>query len=250
MIDRDALDADNLMRHEGLPEEVGLRKVELVARRLRRLAPGLAVDALDASLFDEEHAGTIEAMVARADLVLASFDNPAALFRLNALCARHRRPLVVAEVISGGIGVWLLVANHAPGAPCLLDIARARCEDVRTVEATRDAPRVDYADPESVVRAARVPADDWACSFAASLLAREAVLAARAGGVVEPGTPSCRLVALQRVEAPGIAAFFTAPLQVTLLPARSVPECAACGTPAPVPSADEHAARLSFFEPE
>lgn len=247
LLDRDVLEADNLVRHEGLPHEVGRHKVDLVAERLEALAPALHVERLRGSVFDAELLDALDAAVAGATVVVASFDNPPALFRLNELCARHGRPLLVAEVISGGIGLWLLSASAGPGAPCLLCLAHARGEDVRLEERPRPPAHVDYADPEAPVRAARVPADDWTCGAAAALLAGMGLHVARGGAASD--LPALRLVALQRVDAPdSIAPFFQAPLQTTHVDAPRRDECLVCAA-RPV-DATTHAANLAFFAAE
>lgn len=249
LVDRDVLETANLVRHEGLPGEVGRAKVDLVGERLEALAPDLTVERLRGSVFDADLLAPLDAAVAQATLVVASFDNAPALFRLNELCARHGRPLLIAEVISGGIGLWLLAAGGDPEAPCLVCLAHARGEDVRFEEQPRTAGHVDYADPQAPVREARVPADDWTCGVAAALLAGVAVAALRRDGALDERVPRLRLVALQRVEAPpSIAPFFQAPLQTTSVHAPRRADCPVC-TARPVDDA-AHAVHLSFFAAE
>lgn len=247
IFDRDVLELGNLVRHEGLPIEVGLRKVDMIAGRVAMLARRLPIDRLHGCIFDASVAERLEAAVEGSDLVVASFDDPAALFRLNELCIRHARPMLVAEVISGGIGVWLLVANGSPRGPCLVCLAHARGEDVRVDMAPRGP--ANYADPEATVREARVPADDWTCALAASLLTGVALDAARRGGSPDASLPALRLVALRRVDAPAdVAPFFRAPLQTT---AVDVPKRSSCPTCSSASVIDEvHAHNLAFFSPE
>lgn len=248
LLDRDVLEDDNLVRHEALPGEVGLTKVDLMVRRLAGLAPDVEVEALEGSVFDADLAAPLDAAVARADVVVASFDNAPALFRLGELCARHGTPLLVAEVISGGIGLWLLAAGGGPDAPCLVCLARARHEEVQFEEPAAPGARVDYADPVAPVREARVPADDWTCGVAAALLAGQALDVLRAaargqGRELPAGHPRLRLVALRRVE--DLAPLFGSPLQTTVLDAPRQTGCAMCAG-APVDDAT-HARNLDFF---
>ncbi len=246
LLDRDALEPDNLMRHEALPHELG-RKVEWAAARVRALAPAPApeLEALDGSLLDPAVEARASAAVAACDVVVSAFDNPRALFALGALAARHGKPLLVAEVISGGIGLWLLAAHLSPEGPCVLCLAAARGERAEPADRT-PAAELDYADPAAVVREARVPADDWTCGVAASLLAGLVVDAARRGGLPDPATPPLRLVALRAVGAPAeVAPFFRAPLQVTDVPAPRRPDCPQCA--ARTPTSEEHARHLAFF---
>lgn len=251
LLDRDALEPDNLMRHEALPHELGHasgRKVAWAAARVRALAPapGPDVDALDGSLLDPAVEERASAAVAACDVVVSTFDNPRALFALGALAARHGKPLLVAEVISGGIGLWLLAAHLDPDGPCVLCLATARGERAEQAERPEPAVEIDYADPEAVVREARVPADDWTCGVAANLLAGLVVDAARRGGAPDPATPPLRLVALRTVSAPAeVAPFFRAPLQVTIVPAPRRPDCPQCA--ARTPTSAEHARNLAFF---
>jgi hypothetical protein len=248
LVDRDQLEVANLVRHEGLPAEVGLAKVDLVARRLAALAPAVAVERLAGSVFDAPVGDALDAAVARADLVVASFDDPAALFRMNEPCLRHGTPLLVAEVISGGIGLWLLAAGGGPDAPCLVCLARARGEDVHLEAPITPGAGLDYADPAAPVREARVPADDWTCGVAAALLAGAALDVLRRGAV-PADLPRLRLVALRRVDAPAsVAPYFRAPLQTTVVEAPRGLDCPGCsGGAVDEPTHDRH---LAFFAAE
>jgi hypothetical protein len=250
LVDQDLLEAGNLVRHEGLPDEVGKRKVDVAGDRIVALAPQTEVVRLHGSVFDPEVGELLDRAVEQAAVVIASFDNPPALFRTGELCARHGKPLLVAEVISGGIGLWLLAANAGPGAPCLVCLARARGEDVRLAEPHAPGARVDYADPVAPVKQARVPADDWTCGVAAALLAGLAVDALRRGGAIADDVARLRLVALRPVrDGPAdVATFFQHPLQTTVVDAARAPDCPVCSA-RPVTD-DDHDRNLGFFGPD
>ncbi len=248
ILDHDVLETGNLMRHEALPEEVGLEKTEIMKRRIAKLAPAIDVEVVKGSIHDDETRERTDTLVASSDVLVATFDNNEARSALNALSVEHEKPLLVAEVLSGGLGAWFFVANHGPEAPCLADIGAARGLDAASSDVGRSRKKIDYADPSSRVEAARVPADDWACGLAAMLLAREVVLAARAGGVAS-STPPIRLVAFQSVADETIGSVFQWPLQVTRVAAPRRADCTVCARVAE-PTEAEHAANLAFFTEE
>jgi ThiF family len=255
IVDRDHLEADNLTRHVALPADVAgePRKVDFLARRVAALAPDVEVEAVHGSLFEAQVQARLEPALDRADLVISAMDNPPSLFKLNSLVAARPSPppLLVSEVISGGLGIWLLAAFLTPDGPCVLDLARARGEDVALEERDGPAPEIDYADPASVVPAARVPAEDHSCAVAAALMAGLVCDAARRGGRPDPAAAPLRLLALRRVDEPAaIAPFFRAPLQLSEVPGSARrDDCPVCSLPHRVDEA-QHEEALDWFEDE
>ena len=90
LIDGDQLDASNLNRWQGAgPADVGQLKVEVLARHLRTMAPGVQVRALAHPL---EHETSVQAL-AGADAIVSLIDNDVGRYFLAHLSLQYLVPL-------------------------------------------------------------------------------------------------------------------------------------------------------------
>ena len=96
VVDHDTVDLTNLQRQIAhTTERVGLPKVQSLAQAIHAINPEVQVHG-QAMRAD---AGTLNAWVARADVVLDCSDNFATRHLVNASCVRHGRPLVSGAAI-------------------------------------------------------------------------------------------------------------------------------------------------------
>ena len=118
LADADAVDLTNLQRQILYrTESVGGRKVAEAARTLEAINPDVEVVALDRRV----DAGTVERLVAEADVVLDCSDNFATRHLLNRACVKLARPLVSGAAIrfDGQLMVFDLRRPEAPCYACL-----------------------------------------------------------------------------------------------------------------------------------
>lgn len=127
LADPDTVDRSNLQRQVMYAEaDIGAPKAEAAARRLAALNPEILV-AGHQGTFD---AGSAEALVADADLVLDGTDNFETRFLVNDACLRHGKPLV-----SGAIGRWTGQVGVFSGRPCYRCLVREAPPDAETCQA-------------------------------------------------------------------------------------------------------------------
>lgn len=113
--DRDFIERDNLQRQVLFDEEdiaAQLPKAEAAARKLRRIHPGLHIEAV----VTDVNRTNIEALTADAELLLDGTDNFETRFLINDLAVKTGRPWIYGAVI-GATGLCLVIL---PGeTPCL-----------------------------------------------------------------------------------------------------------------------------------
>lgn len=94
--DFDTVDETNLGRQVlYTPVDVGMRKVDVAARRLRNLNPEIEVSAIDERLEGE----ALSAAVRSADLVMDGSDNFATRFQVSDACVAEQRRLISGSAI-------------------------------------------------------------------------------------------------------------------------------------------------------
>jgi len=101
LVDSDLVCASNINRQlQATPETVGQVKVEVLARRLRALAPQARVDAVQA-FYEAATAAELLPDAGVADVVLDAIDNVTAKCHLIARCRALGLPLVVSTGAAG-----------------------------------------------------------------------------------------------------------------------------------------------------
>jgi molybdopterin/thiamine biosynthesis adenylyltransferase len=96
VVDHDRVDLTNLQRqivHQ--LSELGAPKAASAGRRIAAINPQVEVEVL----VERADAARLEALVARADVVLDCSDNFATRHAVNRACVRHRKPLVAGAAI-------------------------------------------------------------------------------------------------------------------------------------------------------
>lgn len=237
LVDPEEVEAANLSRTAYEAEDVGRPKVDALARRLLRVAPGLEV-AREAARLDALGPARLDALVRAVDLVLAATDDPAAQRALNLFAYARGRPAVFVGLYAGAQGGEVLVSVPERTA-CYLCATRAR----HAVEeaAGQVAPDADYGTarlPGEVALGADVQhVASAAVKLALSLLAPpgDGALSRFAEEVVAAGTTYLTLSTVPRYwfypavfgDTAGQGAFQS----VWLAPTR-LPGCPVCGEPA------------------
>lgn len=111
LIDDDLLEVTNLNRFAGgYHEDVGKPKVEVIARHLERIRPGIEVTALQQRVDSPE----AESLMAAADWVLLSTDSHSSRHAVQQTCLRYAVPLISA-------GVNISVEKDDAGRPHITD---------------------------------------------------------------------------------------------------------------------------------
>ena len=111
LLDPDRVALDNLHRQVAFrTPDLGRPKSVALAEALSALNPEIAVEAVDGRL-DQ---GSVDDLLAAADLVLECSDDPLSKFTVNDWCAARNVPLVV----GGAIGFSGQLVVVAPGSPC------------------------------------------------------------------------------------------------------------------------------------
>lgn len=114
IVDGDVLDASNLHRQVMYDAaDIGQRKVDLAARRLAALNPGVAVQTWAEPL----HAGNIAELFAQYDLVVECTDDLGSRYLCNDAAVLTGTPLILASVYQ--YEGQLQVVSARPGDPCL-----------------------------------------------------------------------------------------------------------------------------------
>lgn len=128
--DDDKVDLTNLQRqiaHD--TTTLGLNKVDSAAKRMHAINPDVRVVALNERLLG----ATLEAAVAKADVVLDCSDRFATRHAVNRACVAHRKPLVSGAAIrfDGQVAVYDTRNDASPCYACLFeessDFEEERC---------------------------------------------------------------------------------------------------------------------------
>jgi adenylyltransferase/sulfurtransferase len=113
IVDRDVIEVTNLHRqHLYTDEDIGRVKVEAAAERLRKLNPGVQIEAVPTSVTKF----TAESIVRGFDLVIDALDSVDARYALNDACIKNSIPLIYA----GAIGVTGSVSTILPNKSACL----------------------------------------------------------------------------------------------------------------------------------
>lgn len=129
LADGDRVDATNLQRQILYrADSVGRLKAEAARDALAAINPEVTVEAIAERL----EGSSLDAAVARADVVLDCSDNFATRHAANRACVRHRKPLVSGAAIrlDGQLAVFDLRRAESPCYECLFPEASA-AEDVQ-----------------------------------------------------------------------------------------------------------------------
>ena len=113
IVDRDVIEVTNLHRqHLYTDDDIGRVKVEAAAERLRKLNPGVQIEAVPTSVTKF----TAESIVKGFDVVIDALDSVDARYALNDACIKNNIPLIYA----GAIGVTGSVSTILPNKSACL----------------------------------------------------------------------------------------------------------------------------------
>jgi len=118
LIDPDPIELSNLPRQVVYTsDDIGVSKVDALARWLRREFAGIEVTAHATEL----DAGNAADLVAQYDFVVDATDNPAAKFLINDVCVAARRPFVYAGIIGLTGQAMTIVPGRTACLRCLFE---------------------------------------------------------------------------------------------------------------------------------
>jgi molybdopterin/thiamine biosynthesis adenylyltransferase len=216
-------------------DDVGRPKTEALARRLLAISPSARLE-LRAAAVEALEPGDLDALVRRADLVLAATDDPAAQRTLDRFAYARGRPAIFVGLYEGARGGEVILTAPERSA-CFLCATRARHALERGSGPV--ARRADYGTgrlaAESALGADIQHVASAAVKLALSLLQPGGALAALADEAVAAGTTYLTLSTVPRYwfypelfgDLPGQGAFQS----VWLAPVR-LPDCPVCGAAA------------------
>jgi molybdopterin/thiamine biosynthesis adenylyltransferase len=130
LIDPDAIEESNLIRHECDDRYLGRNKAVAVADLIRRRHPGAEITTLHEDLFGL--GPQLERHVAAADLVAVCTDSEPPKHLLNRLCTASRVAAVYAGVYERGTGGEVIRCSGGSGDACYACITSALKEEVPT----------------------------------------------------------------------------------------------------------------------
>ncbi len=130
LVDDDTVDFTNLQRQIlHTQARVGMAKAESGREALTAINPEISITPLQQRLSGE----ALDALIAKADIILDCSDNFATRHAINRACVHHRKPLVSGAAIrfDGQISVYDLRRDDAPCYHCLFpegdDVDEVRC---------------------------------------------------------------------------------------------------------------------------
>ena len=101
LLDYDALEPENVIRHVCGRSFIGEKKVDALTRVLEDRNPNIKVKKIEADIMSYP---AIEKEIADCDVVVLATDNEPSRYKINELCVRNCVPFVVARVFTRGIG--------------------------------------------------------------------------------------------------------------------------------------------------
>jgi|GEM_PF-280990 len=164
LVEPDVYAPHNVYRHLFPHSAVGRLKAELAEEWLRAIRPDLSVEVLVADITDPARQSEFARLAAECDVGICAADTESAKFAFDALMRAARKPWVLGEVLSGGIGGW--VHRFAPGGACYGCLASFL---QREVTEAPPAPPPDYSDPNAAREEARIPASKASIAAIAAL---------------------------------------------------------------------------------
>lgn len=119
LVDDDILKPPNLVRHELDAESLGIHKVDALEKRLKAVAPNIAVSARRVALGGQESSGSTASVLdelATCDLLIDATADPQAFNFVASVARAALRPMLWSEVYAGGIGGFVarLRPEHEP----------------------------------------------------------------------------------------------------------------------------------------
>ena len=196
LVDPDVYKPHNVHRHLFPASAVGRPKVALAAEWLRERRPELVVETLPVDVMSPAHQADVARAVAACDVAVCAADNETAKYHFDQLMRAHRKPWVLGEVLSGGIGGW--VHRFVPDGPCYGCVASYL---QRSAPGDPAAPAPDYANPGGAVQETTVPASKASIDAIASLHALVTLALLDQGNGEPPAPPVSTEPAERRLHA-------------------------------------------------
>lgn len=186
VVDGDAIESSNLARQPLFGEaDLGRRKVEAAAGRLRSLFPQSAIEPIDGR-FDE---GSAAQLLAGVDLLVDGSDNFETKFLANDAALRAGVPLLHGGVLRYTAQLLTVIPGETACLRCLFEGPPARGEVPSCAEAGVLGPLAGFAGSLLAAEAVRVLAGERG-AYAGRLLVYEA-RSARSRAVAVRRRPDC-----------------------------------------------------------
>jgi molybdopterin/thiamine biosynthesis adenylyltransferase len=236
LLDPEAVEAENLSRTAYTAEDLGLAKTAALARRLLRIDPDLDL-ALEPRAVEALQPADLDALVARADVVIAATDDPAAQRALDRFAYARGKPALFVGLYAGARGGEVVLT--VPGrTTCFLCATRSRHGAGRPAGVARE---VDYGTGRLAGEVA-LGADVQHVASAAVKLALSLLLPDGAGAALRTFAEDALLAGTPYLTMSTVPAYWFYPqifgdtpgqgaYQSVWLTPRRAPDCPVCGPP-------------------
>jgi molybdopterin/thiamine biosynthesis adenylyltransferase len=146
VMDHDRVEGGNVMRHLAGLSDVGRRKTNVIAERIREKIPWANVETCDQKITRKTQ-DLVRALIRRADVVVCGLDDRDGRDILNQLCVEENKPLILAGAFRRAHGVQVLVVKPK-STPCYQCFVHALPEDAHDEEisSVEHAERIAYSD--------------------------------------------------------------------------------------------------------
>jgi sulfur-carrier protein adenylyltransferase/sulfurtransferase len=152
LIDDDLFMSENLVRNELDWRDMGLHKIDALARRLALVNPRARVTRHKVQLDGQEASSRVAGALRAAsscDLIIDATCSPAVFNLVSAITVDHKKPLIWGEVLGGGLGG--LIARYVPGrvpTPPLMRQAIVQWCNEKAIAPSAPVARYDSATEE------------------------------------------------------------------------------------------------------
>lgn len=109
LVDNEALEVENLIRHEGGIEDLGKNKTEICKRTIESHNPFTVVEVYNFNV--EKNLDKLEELATQSDLIIGSSGSPKVNRLLNRISIRHRIPALYGGVYERALGGYVLAVK-------------------------------------------------------------------------------------------------------------------------------------------
>ncbi len=128
LYDYERLEPENICRHIGSLEDLGMKKVEIVRNRLIAINPNVEVTTNDENPVDGENAEKFQTQLEHSDLCIVSTGNYESEIFINAVATRKHKP-VVFTYCNENVDYGEVFFYNPPNGPCYECLQSNRVND-------------------------------------------------------------------------------------------------------------------------
>ena len=154
LVDRDALDAENLEKHPAMRKDIGKMKTAIAEEWILDRNPNASVERLDIDITTDDGIEKLSKVIERANAVLCCTDNKNSRLRVNRICLSHSIPCVTGLIYRTGFGGDSFL--YDPGRTACYDCFLEQAEEISVERMMNSSKTIqDLEDEMSVARYGR-----------------------------------------------------------------------------------------------